>query len=101
MNPNSGSTNRQSVVEELVQELEKRGFDVYLLTDIGEVKKVSLEQLESIHFAPSLLPAVMEPFRCWQTCFRSKRRSQFYRLGLRIYLPNIWALPLIQSWLRR
>ncbi len=47
MNPNSGSTNRQSVVEELVQELEKRGFDVYLLTDIGEVKKVSLEQLES------------------------------------------------------
>ena len=39
-NPNSGSTDRRSIVDQLVTELEIRGLDVQLLTGIDEVKRL-------------------------------------------------------------
>lgn len=39
LNPNSGSTDRRSIVDQLVKELSVQGMDVRLLTDIDEVRR--------------------------------------------------------------
>ena len=43
LNPKSGSTDRRSIVDQLVEELLSRGLDVRLLTDIEEVKSAVAE----------------------------------------------------------
>jgi diacylglycerol kinase family enzyme len=43
MNPGSGATDRRGIVDQLVGELSAQGFDVLLLTDIGEVISVAEE----------------------------------------------------------
>lgn len=39
LNPNSGSTDRRDIVDQLVDELQSHGMDVRLLTDIEEMKR--------------------------------------------------------------
>lgn len=38
LNPNSGSSDQRSIAESLAGQLERRGFEVHILTDIEEVK---------------------------------------------------------------
>ena len=47
MNPRSGSTNRKEIVQELQVELQGRGYDTTVLTDIEELKSRSVQLLES------------------------------------------------------
>ncbi|MFK7769815.1 MAG: diacylglycerol kinase family protein [Mariniblastus sp.] len=47
MNPNSGSTDQRSLVEQLQRNLIQRGFEVHLLTNIEEVKRVTVESLKA------------------------------------------------------
>ncbi len=56
-NPNSGSMDRRSIVDQLITELEKQGLEVRLLTDIDEVQR-TVESFQGDPMCPGIRAVV-------------------------------------------